>query len=175
MNKFLLILSFFCVSTIKANTQPQEIRLGILRHNVKAGSRQSIEKYYDVNIEYLLKSTETSFWQTIYKPRVHIGALINTGPGTNQYYIGLTWHIPLIQSTFIELSFGGEVHDGHRKKATNHKKALGSRLLFRESVSLGLILNNYSISILLNHASNARIAPPNPGITDIGFRLGHYF
>ena len=53
------------------------------------------------------------------------------------------------------------------------RKRLGSRILFRESVELGYQVNPVvSVSAILDHISNANLAPRNAGITSAGARLG---
>ncbi len=171
---FILVIN--CCHSVQSTAQPQEIRLGILRHDVKSGLKNSYEKSYDVNGEYLFTSFQGTFWKTIFSPRVHVGASINVRSATNQFYSGLTWHVPLGEIFFLELSFGGEVHDGEIKKKKKNKKALGSRFLFRESVAVGVKpLDKFNISLFVDHASNGGLASPNPGLTGAGVRLGYQF
>ena len=159
---------------MQAAPQSQEMRLGNLKHNLRAGF--STKEIYDINGEYLFENFQGNVWRYLHYPRVHLGASINLRFGTNQYYTGLTWHSLITKNTFFELSLGGEIHDGNIKISTKYKKALGSRLLFRESISFGYMINNqYNLSLLLDHASNARLSSPNSGITDVGFRIGYKF
>ena len=74
----------------------------------------------------------------------------------------------------FEVGLGFAVHNGKLKKVKKKKgRTLGSRLLFRESLSLGLLYNETdSVSLFIDHVSNANLAPPNHGITNLGVRLG---
>ena len=139
----------------------------------------------DVNLEMLFISPD--FLSVIGSPRPHIGADINTAGNTSDGYFGLTWGITLIQSlfgandaVFANGSLGGAVQDGFTgTKATippPGRKLLGSAALFRESLELGYQINpTVSVSALLDHISNANLAPRNAGITSAGARLGFKF
>jgi lipid A 3-O-deacylase len=154
----------------------QEIRLGVLRHDVKSELKHMYEEGYDINAEYLFSSPQNAFFDVIFSPRPHLGTSINTRGATSQFYTGLTWHINLCSWLFFELNFGGETHNGKLKHRSKKRKALGSRLLFREGVALGVqFANHHSLSILLDHASNAKLARPNPGLTGFGLRYGYLF
>lgn len=169
----------FCL-TAKAATpsfaRSQEMRVGILRHDVKSGFRHSHEKSCDLNAEFLFSSFSGDIARLFFSPRLHVGTSLNMSGATHQGYTGLTWHVPLGVRFFVEASLGGCIHTGETKKQTKNKKALGSRLLFRESLALGWqTTEQMNISLLLDHASNAKLARPNPGLTSVGIRLGYVF
>ena len=117
------------------------------------------------------------------RTRSNIGADINTSGNTSDGYFGLTWGIMLIQSLFgasdgvyANGSLGGAIHDGYIDSAPPGEKRLGSRILFRESAELGYQVNpTVSVSAILDHISNANLAPRNAGITSAGARLGFKF
>ncbi|MCG6910103.1 MAG: acyloxyacyl hydrolase [Deltaproteobacteria bacterium] len=68
------------------------------------------------------------------------------------------------------------LHDGELETNGEDKKALGSRLLFRIPVELGLfITDHHGLSIMLDHVSNAYLASPNEGLDTIGFRYTYRF
>ena len=171
-----LIFSFLVSSQPSfASSEPAEIRVGVIKHDVKSGLKHTYEPGYDVNLQYLWASFGGENERMILSPRPHLGCSVNTRGGTNQYYAGLTWHVP-IKNLFVEVSLGGEFHDGHLKNRSSKKKALGSRLLFRESIAFGVNLSEQAtISAILDHASNASIAPPNPGLTGFGIQFGYKF
>jgi len=150
--------------------------LGFLTHHVEGGA--------DVNLEMLFTSPD--MLSIIGSPRPHIGADINTSGNTSDGYLGLTWGWTLVPSLFgggalyVNGSLGGAVQDGFTgTKATvppPGRKLLGSTVLFRESAELGYqITPIVSISALLDHISNANLAPRNAGITSAGARLGFKF
>lgn len=169
------ILVWVVMRACEAAPQPQELRVGVLRHGVKSRLHQGREKGYDLNVEYLFPSFQKGFWALIGSPRFHGGGSLNTRGGTHQFYGGLNWHFPVLQRYFCEVSLGGEIHNGVLKDPTHLRKiALGSRCLFRESMAFGVIVSPcWTVSVLLDHASNERVAQPNPGLTNFGVRLGY--
>jgi lipid A 3-O-deacylase len=77
---------------------------------------------------------------------------------------------------FLNGSLGGAVHDGYIDSGPSDRKLLGSRVLFRESAEGGYQLTPViSVSILLDHISNANLGRHNAGITSAGARLGFKF
>ena len=146
----------------------EEIRFGILSHDVGANLKQRHEKEYNANIEYLFSNNYVFLLAT-----PHIGTSLNTKGYTNSLYTGLTWHFDFTKKIFIEASFGGAIHNGNLKTSLK-KRALGSRLLFRESFCLGVkVAEKHDISIMVDHMSNAGLVKPNPGLTDFGLRYGY--
>lgn len=180
-NEKFLSLLFFCLilffaRPLQAEAMTEEIRLGVLRHDVKSELKHMYEKGYDVNVEYLFASPCNAFFNAIFSPRPHVGTSINTRGATSQFYAGVTWHFNFFSCLFLEVNFGGETHNGKLKHRSKKRKALGSRLLFREGIALGVqFAPHHSLSILLDHASNARLAKPNPGLTAFGLRYGYLF
>ena len=157
-----------------------EVKAGGLAHDVTFLGRH-VESGADVNIEMLF--TPPDLLAVIGSPRPHIGADINTSGNTSDGYFGLTWGISVIQnlftrgdSVFLTGSLGGAVHDGFELTAPPGRKRLGSPVLFRESAEVGYqVTPTISISAILDHISNANLAPRNAGITSAGARLGFKF
>jgi lipid A 3-O-deacylase len=157
-----------------------EVKAGVLAHDVTFLGRH-VEKGADVNLEMLFTSPD--LLSVIGSPRPHIGADINTSGNTSDGYFGLTWGISLIQnlfnpgdSVFVTGSLGGAVQDGFELTAPPGRKRLGSPVLFRESAELGYqVTPTISVSAILDHISNANLAPRNAGITSAGARFGLKF
>lgn len=177
------LCSGIAVAQTGAAEQPRivdELKVGGLAHDVGFLGRH-VEGGADVNVELLFTSPD--LLRYIGSPRPHIGADINTSGNTSDGYFGLTWGIMLIQNLFgvgdgifANGSLGGAVHDGHLLTAPPDRKRLGSRVLFRESLELGYQVNPVvSVSAILDHISNANLAPRNAGITSAGARIGFRF
>ena len=160
-----------------------EVKIGALAHDVGFLTHH-VESGADINLEILFISPD--MLQIIGSPRPHIGADINTAGNTSDGYLGLTWGITLVPSLFgggalyANGSLGGAVQDGFTGGKASEpppgRKFLGSAVLFRESAELGYqITPIVSISALLDHISNANLAPRNAGITSAGARLGFKF
>ncbi len=98
-----------------------EIRIGALSHQL-GGSKH--EHGIDVNTEILFGKIGTPrgdyLMDYFLRPRVHLGADINSHGDTSQAYFGLTWDMPLGKHFFFENSFGGAVHDGYLDKTSEH-------------------------------------------------------
>ena len=160
-----------------------EVKIGALSHDVGFLTHH-VEGGADVNLEVLFISPD--LLGLIGSPRPHIGADINTAGNTSDGYLGLTWGWTLVPSlfgagaVFANGSLGGAVQDGFTGTQATvpppGRKLLGSTVLFRESAELGYqITPIVSISALLDHISNANLAPRNAGITSAGARLGFKF
>jgi lipid A 3-O-deacylase len=183
--RLLLVSTFVCVALAPAAASAQsdiidEVKFGALAHDVTLGGRH-VESGADLNGEVLFTSPD--FLAAIGAPRPHIGAEVNTDGNTDSAYFGLTWGLPIVQSLFgatdtltIYGSLGGSVNDGYQDNAPPGRKKLGSPVLFRESVELGYQVTPVnSLSILVDHISNADLARRNAGITNVGARMGFKF
>lgn len=156
------------------------MKLGILSHDVGFLGHH-VESGADVNME--LQFTPPRLLAVIGSPRPMIGADINTAGNTSDGYFGLTWGIKLIQSlfgwdrgVFVDGGLGGAVHNGYIDNAPPGRKKLGSPILFHLSAELGLNLTDRtSVSLFLDHMSNANLAQHNAGITNAGARVGFKF
>lgn len=160
-----------------------EVKIGVLGHDLGFLTHH-VESGADVNLELLFTSPD--MLRIIGSPRPHIGADINTAGNTSDGYLGLTWGWTLMPSLFgggalfANGSLGGAVQDGFTGTKTSiappGRKLLGSAVLFRESAELGYqITPIVSVSAMLDHISNANLAPRNAGITSAGARFGFKF
>ena len=70
----------------------------------------------------------------------HIGASINNKGYTSNIYTGLTWQFDLKDLLTMEVSLGGGINNAERLEPKK-KRALGSKLLFRESFSIGYLVS----------------------------------
>lgn len=175
----LILIGFMCfcaINIVHAGYLPEEIRVGALKHDIRNGLSHKHEKGYDVNAEFLWASPQFYLFEFIFSPRPHLGASINTRGGSDQFYLGLTWRYDFLEYLFVDGSLGGEVHTGKINHKTSRKQALGTRFLFRESIGLGVQINEtHSVSMILDHASNASTSSRNPGLTAFGLRYGFRF
>ena len=150
-----------------------ELRTGLLIHDEGPFSRRE-EDGLDVNIEVLFASPDVLDF--IWSPRPHIGANINTSGDTSQVYLGLSWEWTIWRGFFAGFSLGGAVHDGETTTIETDKKELGCRVLFRESVEAGWrFAGRHSVSLYLDHISNAKLCDANEGLENIGLRYGYRF
>jgi lipid A 3-O-deacylase len=157
-----------------------EVKLGVLVHAIRFLANH-VEPGADINVEVLFPSP--AFLRVLWAPRPHLGLSLNTAGATDYAYVGLTWTgrpwrplLALPEGLFAAGSLGGGVHDGHLNTAPPERQILGSRLLFRESVEAGYQLTRkVSLSVMLDHLSNAGLATHNQGLTNFGVRIGVTF
>lgn len=150
-----------------------EIRVGVLRHEPRQ------EGGADINLEVLLQRPGWQFdnavLQFLLTPRPQIGGDINTQGDTSQAYAGLAWDAYLFGPLFIEGSFGGAIHDGETGR-TFRDRALGCRVLFHESASIGVdVTDQVRLLATIDHSSNASLCNNNAGVTNYGVRVGYTF
>lgn len=126
------------------------------------------------------------FWRILTTPRPHVGGYVNTEGKTNYAYLGLTWRANLGPVLFVEGTFGGAVHDGEIGTLVDgiavvpgkpDRGALGTRVIFRESISVGLQLTEqWSVLATAQHLSNGDIGTQvNNGLTNYGVKVGFKF
>jgi len=157
----------------------QAVRAGILRHDAAFfGNRE--EEGFDINAEVQFRPFR--FMVPIGAPRPIIGMSINTSGDTNQIYAGFSWQWEdvIIDNLFMGFSLGFSLHDGALTRFdpedADQGKEFGLRLLFRESVEIGYrITPQHSVSLMLDHISNANIADANEGLDGLGIRYGYRF
>jgi lipid A 3-O-deacylase len=157
-----------------------EIKAGVMAHDITLGGKH-VESGADINGEILF--TSPGFLDIIGAPRPHLGGWVNSAGNTDAAYFGLTWGLPLIRHIVgrqdgltILGSLGGAVHDGYNDELHTGRKRLGSTILFRESVELAYQLTSvFSVSLMVDHISNANLGTHNAGITNAGARVGFKF
>jgi hypothetical protein len=150
-----------------------EVRFGVLAHSI---NRNNSEDGVDLNLELLFRRAAVqyndAFLNFLLRPRLHLGASINTVGDTSQLYAGLTWDVNLTPRLSLELTFGGALHDG--PTGANSPDSYGCVLNFRESFALGYALSErWTVYGTVSHISNADLCNHNTGLTSAGVRLGY--
>ncbi|MEL7029777.1 MAG: acyloxyacyl hydrolase [Pseudomonadota bacterium] len=158
-----------------------EVRVGGAFHDRGLFS-DAEEDGIDVTAEALFASP--GFLRWVGKPRPHLGlAAATDAEATSYLHFGLTWQADIFRGVFIEGSLGGAVHDGDPLREEDQtaaqratQKALGCRVLLRESVGAGYRLTErLNFSVYVDHISNANLCDSNEGLDNIGARLGWRF
>ncbi len=156
--------------SILQNAHAKEIKFGLMQHDFDTKFGHRHEKGQNIIVEYLFDKM-----QNYLRAFPHIGASINNRGFTSNIYTGLTWQFDIKDVIVVEATLGASINNAERLE-TKKKRALGSKLLFRESFSVGYLINKtHSVSIMIDHISSADIRKPNPGLTDIGIRYGFRF
>jgi hypothetical protein len=150
-----------------------EVRAGVLAHSIDPNSS---EGGADVNLELLFRRPggryDNPLLDFALRPRLHVGASVNTQGDTNQVYAGLSWDVQILPRLTLEVTFGGALHDG--PTGGGHDDSYGCSLNFRESASLGYALNErWTVYGTIAHMSNADLCDYNSGLSSGGVRLGY--
>jgi lipid A 3-O-deacylase len=179
----LRIAMVLLLATAPAAAQPpwlDEIKIGVLANDIALFERH-VEAGTDVNFEMLF--TPPEIFKPIGSPRPDVGVTINSAGETQRGYFGLTWGITLIQrlfgpsdSVWANGSLGGAVQNGFVDDAPPGRTNFGSPVLFHLSLELGYQASpTTSLSLFIEHMSNANLVPQNDGMTDAGARIGFKF
>ncbi len=171
---FAASVAFGAVSSARAaDGIVDEVKGGVLAHDVPIGGHNK-EDGADINAEVLFGSP--SFLKWAFAPRPHLGVNINTSGDTSAAYFGLTWQLFNISNIYTNLGLGGAVHDGKLETNDTSRKELGSRVLFHESLEVGYqFVARQSVSLYIDHISDAGLTKHNDGLTNLGVRYGYGF
>ena len=167
--KSLLIVLFLIMST-QLLADIYATKVGVLAHG-EGPLSSGREQGYDLNVEVL--------WEdTIIYAHPAVGADINNQGFTNFLYTGFAWEGDLFDLIIWELFWGGAIHDGHLTPSDPNRRALGSRVLFREAIALGFeITEHMTFTIIYDHYSHSGTdeSLSNQGTDNTGLRFAYYF
>lgn len=167
------LAALLALSASPALAGVDELRLGLSAHDISFLGHGK-EDGADAVVEVLFQSPDVL--EAIWSPRPHLGMAVNTVGDTSQLYAGLSWMFEPVERLVLEFSLGGAVHDGTLSSSDPGDKQLGSRVLFRESLSLGYRLDERNtVLITFDHESNAGLAEHNAGLNNLGLRWGYRF
>jgi lipid A 3-O-deacylase len=155
-----------------------EARVGVFAHNWIHDESAPV----DVSVELLSSAlplpgpADNPWFGWFFRPRINIGGMINTGGKTSYGFTGLTWRIPIYGPVFFEGEFGGSVNNGPEHPEEG-RIFMGCPINFRESGGFGVQLtSNIDIIASVEHNSHATFCTHiDPGITDVGVRVGYKF
>lgn len=156
----------------------QEVRVGAYAHNWIHNENAPV----DLSVEALsspltFPGNFTNPWVSwFFVPRMNLGAMINIEGKTSYGFGGFTWRIPVYGPLYFEGELGGAINNAVRTQ-TPDRVDMGCVATFRESGGFGVQLTQ-NVDLLLNieHISHATFcSKTNPGITDVGFRIGYKF
>lgn len=151
-----------------------EVRLGVLGFwQQNSSSEDGVYLTGQILFDPFVQPFDNWILNTLLRPRPHVGGTASPW-GTDQFFAGLTWTVPIGRLFFAEASFGGTIHDGPLENA---QVALGCRVLFRESASVGVNLGErWRLLAGVDHSSHANLCGgENDGLTHIGGSIGYRF
>ncbi len=151
-----------------------EFRVGIQSHDVGL-TGHTHEDGENLALEVLFPEP-ADLLPAPFAPSPILGVSLNRVGDTSHGYAGITWQFDLFHPrVFWDLALGVAVHNGKVNRHPGHA-ALGSRVLFRESIAIGYRLTDtQSLALAFDHISNANLANYNDGIDTIGVRYGIRF
>ncbi len=158
-----------------------EVRAGIMAHSVDRpgpnGEILNLTRLEDVSFEILFSSPQIDAFKWIGSPKINLGTTINTQGLESKIHLGLTWQAQIFDTgLFVEGTLGAAVHNGALDGVVEPARKLGSRVLFYEAAGIGYnISDNMNIIIFAEHASNANLALPNMGLSNLGVKFGYKF
>ena len=151
-----------------------EIRIGLLYHDLGVWSDSSSEQGIDYNAELIFSPSWPLLGGTI---RPVAGFSLNGGGGTSKVYGSAVFEYIWNNGMFIDLGFGLAIHNGEIDgQQTADNNLLGSPVLFRVSIESGFAFtNHHRVSLMFDHVSNGYLADPNEGLDTLGIRYGYRF
>jgi lipid A 3-O-deacylase len=160
-----------------------EIRGGVFAHNwihdegapvdVSVEALSSPLAFPGYNASWVVGNPWVSWF---FDPRINVGGMINTGGKTSYGFTGFTWRIPIYSKFFFEGELGGAVNNAVRTP-TFDRVDMGCALTFRESGGFGYqFSDNWDVIASIEHVSHATFCTKiNPGLTQVGLRIGYKF
>ncbi|WP_149541114.1 acyloxyacyl hydrolase [Siccirubricoccus phaeus] len=160
-----------------------EVRLGGAWHDIGAKERGANvlgEVLFASPVPARLTTDMPPLYRWVFQPRVHLGFAANTEGYTSYGYAGLTWTTMLARDVFrrgdgirFDFFFGGSLNNGKHVTNEPDRKSLGGNLLFRVGGEIGYQIDpRWSVSLFLDHESNAGSARANEGLNSLGLRIG---
>ena len=146
-------------ATICAHELKYEVKIGLLYHDIApVWGNTKIERGVDLNAEYIMGQNIV---------RTNYGFTLNLQGHTSRAYGGLVivGDDYIVDSLRASLAIGVCFVWGYERK-------LGSPVLFRVAGEMGYQFGPHSISIILDHISNANLAEHNQGLDLLGVRYG---
>ena len=153
----------------------RELRWGVAAHDVDGlWSGASYEDGPDILAELIFNRPLFQLLSGTAYPDV--GAAINTRGHTSKVFAGVLLQWELSEHFFLATGVGLALHNGKRETSQPDRKSLGSRVLFRIPIEIGIAFDSHHrIMVAFDHVSNAGLAQPNEGLDTLGVMYGYRF
>lgn len=160
---------FLFLISVSANDNIYAIKGGLLSHATGPVSSGK-EEGTDLHLELL-------FNQKFLKAYPTVGTDINLNGDTSFLYTGLVWEDKFFAYLHLGVFFGFALHNGDLDSADEDTRKLGTRVLFREALDIGVYLqDDLVLSFMYDHYSNAGLnGKNNQGNDNMGLVLSYYF
>ena len=152
-----------------------EMRLGVVHHDTGVFGNNK-EDSVDIAFGVRFQPLGGDIWDYLQNPRPFINANLNTSGETSGFDMGVNWDWDIWRRTFFSWAMGGALHTGKLQTSRLDRKELGSRVLFYLAAELGYRFDQtHSLSLRLDHMSNASLADHNEGLDTVGLIYGYHF
>lgn len=152
-----------------------EVRLGFAAHDVGPFTLDTQREDGSVNLNAEVLFHSPDILSVVGSPRPHLGTQVNLSGETSQVYAGLSYEWYLVDQVFVGIHGGGAYHNGETT-GSRTRKNLGCNTLFRGAVEAGYRFGDrQSLSVMVDHISNANLCDANEGLETIVVRYGYRF
>ncbi|WP_427453262.1 acyloxyacyl hydrolase [Litorimonas sp. WD9-15] len=180
-----------------ASAQVAEVRAGLTEFDERTLNLPGSLKFADensvgVNTEIIFEEPEVLKWAL--SPQPYVNGTLNLGGKTSFAGGGLMWRQSLGDRLYADFAFGGVIHDGETDvkfsgpetdesiseffRRLRTEIEFGSRLLFREQVTLGVRVNeDWAAEVFVEHLSNGTLIGDgqNDGVNSLGVKASRRF
>ncbi|MGD9311156.1 MAG: acyloxyacyl hydrolase [Desulfosarcina sp.] len=152
-----------------------EVRAGLSAHDVDGlWGGHSKENGTNLNLELVLNRPLFRLLSATAYP--NLGASLNFQGNTSKIYAGFLLQWEPLPRFFFSTGLGVALHDGERDTDMPDQKSLGTRVLFRIPIEVGLAASrHHRILLVFDHVSNAYLSSPNEGMDSFGLMYGYRF
>lgn len=184
-----LLTGSVCAADVDSTVQPyafepiDEIRAGVFAHNWIHDENAPVDLSVEALSSQLAFPGYDSRWVAgnpwvswFFAPRLNLGGMINTGGKTSYAFGGFNWRIPVYGKFFFEGELGGALNNAPHWNEPG-RVDMGCTATFRESGGFGYQFNaNWDLIASIEHVSHASFCDKtNPGLTQVGVRVGYRF
>lgn len=170
-------IPLFSNASLAADWSVKEIRLGATasiqaKSTFESGFYPTVVLYFDP-----LDSANAATWrEKLLRPQLHAGLSVSSAGNASQVYAGFNWKVDITDRVFLDLGFGGTVHNGDLDDDGTDGPKLGCSLLFHEYAAAGFrVTDKVDILATIDHSSNADLCDVNDGISHAGLMLAYKF
>ncbi len=170
-------IALFSNESSAADWSVKEIRLGATasiqaKSTFESGFYPTVVLYFDP-----LDSANAATWgEKLLRPQLHAGLSVSSAGNASQVYAGFNWKVDITDRLFLDLGFGGTVHNGDLDDDGTDGPKLGCSLLFHEYAAAGFrVTDRVDILATIDHSSNADLCDINDGISHAGLMLAYKF
>lgn len=207
--QYAMVAGLLAMGVSTASAQVTEVRIGIGEFSegfINPGSEteDGIEQSWALQGEVIFDEPEFLKWALT--PQPYINGTLNLEGNTNHAGAGLLWRQSFGEKIYSDFAFGASIHDGTIDhdirdyivnnmidfegygEALNTQREFGSRVLFREQLTLGYrITPEWSAEVFFEHLSNGFVLGRRPdpnnrfdrrdndAVDTLGFRVAKRF